>query len=347
MFSDLLTGKKLILLYLGLWLGWIALQTWTLTGIGFSLRIAFSDSLFSSGLLAIAGLGIRNMLRYYNPRKGKILYVFIWNLCAAGLWVYLVRWMLGQFITGHPEYDLFLEKSLAPRFFIGFLMLGWIALISWMLYAFEERAKNEKRKADTETLAKDAELFKLRHQLHPHFLFNSLNSVSSLIGTQPEAARKMLQQLADFLRGTLKNDEKLFVTLEEEFRYLQLYLDIEQVRFGHRLQTRIKHDEVSLQSKVPQMILQPIVENAIKFGLYDTTGAVTIQIHACTRNNLSIIKVENPFDPETAPQRQGTGFGISSIRRRLYLLFAQNDLLETRADGSLFTTTLKIPQTHD
>ena len=98
----------------------------------------------------------------------------------------------------------------------------------------EEKNINE-RKIDAERLTKEAELFKLRQQLQPHFLFNSLNSINALISVQPEQARKMIQQLSDFLRGTLKKEDQQWVNLSEELQYLQLYLDIEKVRFGHRL----------------------------------------------------------------------------------------------------------------
>jgi LytS/YehU family sensor histidine kinase len=127
-------------------------------------------------------------------------------------------------------------------------------------------------------------------------------------------------------------------------QYLQLYLDIEKVRFGHRLSTQIESDEVSESMKLPPMLLQPIVENAIKFGLYDTTEAVTISIRTRTENNYLLIAVQNPFDPETSKPKQGTGFGLSSVQRRLYLLFARNDLLNTIIDDNLFTIVLKIPQ---
>jgi LytS/YehU family sensor histidine kinase len=270
--------------------------------------------------------------------------MFAWNFCIAAIWIGVIKWALSQLITD-PAYLVFLQKSLPIRFFIAFLMTGWMALIHWLLFTFEESRENEKRKADADKLSKDAELYKLRQQLHPHFLFNSLNSISSLTGSRPEEARHMIQQLADFLRGTLKNDEKMLVSLEEELRYLQLYLDIEKVRFGHRLTAEVKYDDASLKCEVPQMLLQPIVENAIKFGLYDTTDSVTIKIDAISGNRQISIAIQNPFDPQTSQSRQGTGFGLSSIQRRLYLLYARKDLIETKAENNLFTTTVTIPQT--
>jgi LytS/YehU family sensor histidine kinase len=210
----------------------------------------------------------------------------------------------------------------------------------------QELRLNEQRKADAEKLAKEAELFKLRQQLQPHFLFNSLNSINALIGLRPQEARKMVQQLSDFLRGTLKKEETQWVNLEEELQYLQLYLDIEEVRFGNRLTTETTVGEDTASMKLPALLLQPIVENAIKFGLYDTTGETIIRLATSRQNNELVISVSNPFDPETSSPRQGTGFGLKSVHRRLYLLFARTDLLATEVKGNIFTTIVRIPQLH-
>src|SRR6185437_2935474 len=188
------------------------------------------------------------------------------------------------------------------------------------------------RKLETERLSKEAELFKLRQQFQPHFLFNSLNSISALTAVDPEKARHMIYQLSDFLRGTLKKDEQQWITLAEEIQYLQLYLDIEKVRFGHRLQTEIITPEETLTFKMPALILQPVVENEIKFE--DFSG------------NLKII-VKNPFDPETSNPVKGTGFGLASIRRRLFLLFARNDLINSTTEKNNFITTILIPQINE
>jgi LytS/YehU family sensor histidine kinase len=133
------------------------------------------------------------------------------------------------------------------------------------------------------------------------------------------------------------------VTLREELQYLQLYLDIEKVRFGHRLSTKIECDESLNEMKLPALLLQPIMENAIKFGLYDTIDEIEISLKAVKEDNQLVITVKNPFDPETATPK-GTGFGLQSVQRRLFLLFARNDLMITEAKDNIFTTTIKIPQ---
>ncbi|MGZ4038102.1 MAG: sensor histidine kinase, partial [Bacteroidia bacterium] len=132
-------------------------------------------------------------------------------------------------------------------------------------------------------------------------------------------------------------------TLKEELTHLQLYLEIEKVRFGHRLNIDINAAPESLGCTLPSLILQPIVENAIKFGLYDTVGEITIRIAALKSPEGLKIEVQNPFDPQTGLSAKGTGFGLSSVQRRLYLVYARQDLLLTEKNDSTFTTILKIP----
>ena len=230
------------------------------------------------------------------------------------------------------------------RFVAGFLLISSMSMFSLLWYSQEEQTEINARKSEIEKLNKEAELFKLRQQLQPHFLFNSLNSISALTVSMPEKAREMVHQLSEFLRGTLKKEEQDWNTLDEELEHLALYLEIEKVRFGNRLQTLIICDDNVRLLKLPSLLLQPVVENAIKFGLYDTTGDVLIKIEAAkSENNLKIV-VQNPYDPETMQPIKGAGFGLSSIQRRLFLLFARNDLLQIKKEDNFFITTVIIPQ---
>ena len=295
-------------------------------------------------MLIAATILISNTLQFYQPQQERYLYVAIWCLLLAGLWIFGVYTVLFKYLVpGQADYLDFFYRSLPARFSIGFLITGWIALLSIMSYSRQDQKEAEKRKADAEKLARDAELYNLRQQLQPHFLFNSLNSISALIGSKPEKAREMIHQLSDFLRGTLKKEENEWVTLAEEMQHLQLYLDIEMVRFGHRLTTTIDQQEACAEMRLPAMLLQPLVENAIKFGLYDTTGMVNITIKAVSEDNNLALVIKNPYDPDTA-QPRGTGFGLTGVKRRLYLLFARHDLLQTLGEKNIFTTMVKIPQ---
>jgi len=307
-------------------------------------KIALIDSIGSNALLAAATILIIHTLGFYRPANKNYFYLLVWCVVISIIWTVTVKFSLISLFAENESYKTFLMRSIPVRFDMAFLVIGCSVIMSMLWYNLEEKKYMETRKSDAEKLARDAELYKLRQQLQPHFLFNSLNSISALAGNQPEQARKMIQQLSDFLRGALKKEDYQLTSLSEELQHLQLYLDMEKMRFGHRLSTEINHDENSLQFLIPPMLLQPIVENAIKFGLYDTTDDITIRINAKTFDQYLEITVQNPFDPETSAPKHGTGFGLSSVQRRLYLLFARTDLVSTSVKENIFSTKVKIPR---
>lgn len=326
------------------WFTWAEVQAIVLHRYGLLFTTAATDSVVSTLLLAACCMLIGMNMKYYLPKKERFWYILVISSSLSLVWLFTSKFLLLVFIKNNEVYAQMLQQSLLIRYAFAFLVISCMAMISLIWYTQKEQRDTDARRAETETFLKDAELYKLRQQLQPHFLFNSLNSISALTGIQPEKARHMITQLSEFLRGTLKKDEKQLNTLQEEIQYLQLYLEIEKVRFGHRLQTKILVDDDALILNVPSMLLQPVVENAIKFGLYDTTGDVLITINANKNNNMLEIKVQNPFDAETAQPLKGTGFGLASIQRRLFLLFARNDLLKTEKENDRFITTIIIPQ---
>lgn len=336
------SAKLFALIYLGWWLIWIALQTLVLYNSGMlDLDTAFKDALITSIILALAGYIMMSSMRFYHPRQFLHL---SWSIGLAIGCVFLIRWVALQVMADDVEYVTFVENTMMVRGLFSWLMISIITIVSWISFYIRDKQEIENRKVNTEKLAREAELSKLRQQLQPHFLFNSLNSISALTGSKPEEARKMIQQLSDFLRGTIKKDDQLYVSLDEEMLHLQLYLEIEKVRFGHRLRTEITQDDLSKQMVLPSLLLQPLMENAIKFGLYDTIGEITIRLESKADTNHLHIRIENPFDPETSQGRPGTGFGLNSVQRRLYLLYGRTDLLNTTKHENIFTTELKIPQ---
>jgi two-component system, LytTR family, sensor kinase len=344
--APLSTGK-FFLIFISWWAIWGLLQTSLLIGFGLTTGTALADSAFSNTLVALCCGFISNNMQFYLPKKERYWYILFISLGISLLILIVCKATLVPFLrgkTGEIDYAVFFSRSWAVRYDIIFLQVACMCILSVLWYSSEEEQENRQRHNDAERLAKEAELFKLRQQLAPHFLFNSLNSISALIGSRPEQARTMIQHLSDFLRGNLRKEEQQWVPLSEELQYLELYLDIEKVRFGHRLSTELDYAPECLDRRLPPMLLQPIVENAIKFGLYDTMEPVTIVIRARLEGDYVRIEVENPFDPETSRPKKGTGFGLSSIQRRLYLLFARPDLLETRVDNNLFITIVKIPQ---
>jgi two-component system, LytTR family, sensor kinase len=342
-----ITKSKVAIFYTSWWLLLVVLETYALTSTyNLSLKAALIDAIDTNLLIATAGYIVYNGLNYYRPSLQNASYLVIWSVVMAILCVVIHKFLMMGFymVLADEPYQAFLQNSHIMRGLFCWLMIVLIAIMSYTWYYMKDQQASEKREQDAIKLARETELATLRQQLQPHFLFNSLNSISALAGAKPEEARKMIQQLSDFLRGTIRRDDHQMVSLEEELRHLQLYLDIEKVRFGHRLKTEVFTTPETSALQLPSLLLQPIVENAIKFGLYDTTGDITISIKADTVDQELQIKVENPFDPETASPRQGTGFGLQSVQRRLHLLFARQDLVSTSQHENIFITTVKIPQ---
>jgi two-component system LytT family sensor kinase len=322
----------------------MVIQTGVLTYIGLPLMQAAVDSVVSNTITSLMGLVIYNILRFYQPEDDNFIYLRLWALLLTVSCITATNFAL-QNIYAYDEYYLkLLHQSLPIRFCFCLLMIGIITLLNWVRHYYLSVQENSNRKSDAEKMVREAELSKLRQQLQPHFLFNSLNSISALAGSKPEQARKMIQQLSDFLRGTLKKDDQQLVSLREELQHLNLYLDIEKVRFGHRLNTDVDCKEELDSMLLPSLLLQPIVENAIKFGLYDTTDAVLIEVKARKEGNHLVVEIKNPYDAVTAMPKTGTGFGLTSVQRRLHLLYARTDLLKTHSEGTHFITIVNIPQ---
>jgi len=266
------SNRKLLLLNLSWWIVVSLIHAFILSQSALTVNEILIDTLVSFGLLGGICFLIVNNMRYYLPQREKYWYILFISLSVSGFCSVMSKFLLKLLMGSNALYMQEMHQTTGIRFGIGFLLVSCIAMMSLLWYNQEEQKQMDARKTEAEQLTKEAELFKLRQQLQPHFLFNSLNSISALTASHPEKARHMINQLSEFLRGTLKKDEKQWNSLAEEMQYLELYLDIEKVRFGYRLQTDIFCDDAAAELKLPAMLLQPVVENAIKFGLYDTTG---------------------------------------------------------------------------
>ncbi len=344
MARNLLSSSAFIRTFILAWFIWMLLHASLIYWLGYSVSLSVSDSLlFNIPLMAICLFPIY-MMQYYLPKKEKLGYIIIAGILISLIVTFISGLLISLVLSGNAEYLSFVNKSYPVRLGVAFLLSACTLMVNILVYTLEDQKMAEKRRHEAEQLSKESELQNLRSQLQPHFLFNSLNSISALAGSRPEEARKMIQQLSDFFRGTIRKDDRSLVSLKEELSHLQLYLDIEKVRFGHRLETEIICDDAAASMKIPPLLLQPVIENAIKFGLYDTTGNVVIRIKAEKEDHHLIVTVQNPFDATTTQPQKGTGFGLQSVQRRLFLLFSRTDLLHTSARDAVYTTTIKIPQ---
>ena len=330
--------------YLLFWVIWTLIYMFTLKNLGYSAETAVTDGLVSNVLLAILSSALASTIRYYQPTAKNAWKLMVWCLFLSVFWLLITRLMMGFIYSSDESYLSLLSYSIPIRMAIGFLVMGCVVMISWVLSIVVSKSEESQRQAASLALAKEAELNNLSAQLQPHFLFNSLNSINALIGSDPGKARLMIQQLGDFLRGTIRKNQQQLVPLPEELVQVKLYLEIEQVRFGHRLTTRMEIGEGLDKLNLPPLILQPVIENAIKFGLYQTVEDVEITLDVWMEQKDLFIRVSNPYDAEAVARSKGSGFGLKSIERRLYLLYGRSDLLKTSADGYHFTTEIRFPQ---
>ncbi|MBL7684343.1 MAG: histidine kinase [Flavipsychrobacter sp.] len=312
---------------------------------GLGLNIALIDSSVNMAILSIAIWGMLLVVNAYPTRVGVTLYALLigsFFAVASGFSTWIVLRLL--FKKQDHFYTDWLAYSMPVRYFANWLICGWIATYSAIVKEAETIEKKFLKQNDLTNMHREAELYKLRQQLQPHFLYNSLNSISALTMIEPTKAQDMIGKLSDFLRTSVKRDGQERIKLDEELQYIEAYLCIESVRFGDRLKVEYRKD-YNPQAEIPPFILQPVMENAIKFGLYGKTGEVNIKVKITQKDMMLFISVTNPYDKDNQPTR-GTGFGLEGIKRRLYLLFSRTDLLEISKTQTEFTTTLSIPQSY-
>jgi len=340
----LLQYKKSVLIFISTFLLLASFQTWIIYSTGYPFSQSLADSVISTLLLSTICYSLSFILSHYTPSKTRAFSLLVWVLVLSLLNTGILNLIIPVVFGSAPAYLTFFSDTLPLRLFYAFLIFGGFILLNWTWSNIQQEQAELNRSAEIEKLAKHAELYSLRQQLQPHFLFNTLNSINALISIRPEEAKKMIMQLSDFLRTTLKKDDEAMTTLSSELEHLQLYLDIEKVRFGHRLKIETKIDKETENLKLPSLLLQPLVENAVKFGLYDLTDEVIIRLETSKAEDNLLVFISNPFDPETSGSRSGTGFGLNSIKRRLYLIYGRNDLLETEIQNQTFSARVKIPQ---
>jgi len=233
-------------------------------------------------------------------------------------------------------------QLLGVLLFAGSTGLILAVLGQYLLSAFERSREAERSALELAVLAREAELRFLRDQLHPHFLFNSLNSVVALIGSNASAARQMCFRLAEFFRQSLRLNARASIALAEELTLIGTFLEIEQVRLGERLRHRIEIAEGAPALAVPALVLQPLVENAVHHGIAHLVEGGEITILARRTAGRLELTVENPCDPDR-PASRGTGLGLKNVRSRIERLFGTRASLEVHDTGDRFRVTMLLP----
>ena len=305
---------------------------------------ALVDAFFFTLFFLGGVLLLDRVFRHYTPNRKNGFLLVIFPLLLSGGLVWGHAQLLDWWFAEESDYLELLESSFLYRWVFLGVVIQLLAVLAVVISKLAGQEELSRREGQLIQLSKDAELAQLRQQLQPHFLFNSLNSIHALVLASPQRAREMVLLLSDFLRGTLRSEGQSRISLSDELKYLGMYFDIERVRFGHRLLVEMEVAPEVESLKIPPLLVQPLVENAIKYGLYGTLGEVKIRISCQKEENYLLITVQNPFDPQDSGP-EGIGFGLSSIERRLFLIFGRTDLLFKSAENNLFQVQLKLPLT--
>lgn len=313
----------------------------------FSTKEANIDSFIFNGAFYCLGLAFWFVVRYNSFDSSQILNLIVSHLAAAALsvaaGVFITITVLKNILPQTEESLVYLNSSIVWRSGLGLLYYAVLILVYHLIKYYDDLRDRGQQQAQLETMLKESELEMLKSQINPHFIFNSLNSIASLTITAPNQAREMVVKLSDFLRYSLGKENHQLNTLEEEMANLMLYLEIEKVRFGDRLQVETQIDIEAMNLTLPNLILQPLIENAVKHGIYESLEDVTIRVVAKTENNILRLSMTNEFDPK-AVSKKGKGIGLKNVRERLRVIYGVPKLVFTETNENLFTVRLDIPQ---
>jgi len=257
-----------------------------------------------------------------------------------------VIWAGAMFLALHllrqSVYDSFQMPNFVTLILMGCVLCVLTEAVYYIYMAHARTREAERLEQELRVMAREAELRALRAQLNPHFLFNSLNSINALTGADPKRAREMCVLLSDFLRKGLRLGECLSVPLSEELDLLKNYFTIEQIRFGSRLEVDWEIDDEALNAEIPTLLLQPLVENAVKHGISQLIEGGIVRIKAEVKGENVLILLENPVDSELK-NPNGLCLGIKQVRQRLAASFGSDGYMEVDSKNGLYSVRLFFP----
>jgi LytS/YehU family sensor histidine kinase len=251
--------------------------------------------------------------------------------------------LLSILLPDDTDYLVFVHESAVWRIISGIFLYSIMVLVYYLIIYYNNVQEKLRNETKLKEIIKESELNLLKSQINPHFLFNSLNSISSLTITDASKAQEMIIKLSDFLRYSISQPEDKFSTLKSELENISRYLEIEKVRFGNKLNFDYNIDEECNNKNIPIMILQPLFENAVKHGVYESIEQITIHTNCCFRNNSLFITISNNFE-SVVKYKKGAGIGLKNIKERLKLIYQNDQLLQTIVSENIFQVKLVVPQ---
>lgn len=316
----------------------------------FGLKLDLNSSVIESLVSAILLCGLTIIwhypAKYISIEQNHLIKIFfshiITAIISAALWLIFIYIVMVPTLGFDEKYQNFFYQTILWRFLVGLMLYAIVVSFYYLISYYSESQERALKESELKSLVTQAELKSLKFQINPHFIFNSLNSISALTEIDPKKAKEMIIKLADFLRFILATNEREKNKLSEELKNIRLYLDIEKTRFEEKFDYSEQLEKECYNVEIPNMILQPLFENVIKHAVYETFDKVLLTLNCSLDNGYLKIHLVNNFD-ESAKSRKGTGVGLKNINDRLNLIYGRNDLMEVKKENGIFSVTLFIP----
>lgn len=334
------------LMYSGVWiLAELAHMFILWHGMDFPLYLALLDTAVSNTLFALLGLALWYPVYYNRTAKistsSKLINTITAGIVSVLLWYSLCALLLD---SAYMQYAGYSFQSVHHWRIESSLFYFVIILLSYHIFIFQQNIKDKQtREEELQAQLRNAELNALKSQISPHFLFNSLNSISSLTMFEPSKAQEMIIKLSDYLRYSVTAAKSMTATYEQEMENICRYLDIEKIRFGERIRFSFNNCQECSNCLMPSLLMQPIFENAIKHGVNESTDPIKIKVSARLEDAVLHLEISNNY-PSEQNRKSGTGTGLKNVASRLAVMYGSSQLMQVQKSMGLFTVSIKIPQ---
>ncbi|NWF90257.1 MAG: histidine kinase [Ignavibacteriaceae bacterium] len=310
------------------------------------IYIALVDGFIFNFVLAGFGISFWYPAKYISFESFSTNKILISHLigCITSVFLWLgFGYLAANYIISSPDdYSTYFLNTLGWRIFVGVLFYFLIISFYYLVIYYTNFHQKTIQENELKNLVTEAELKSLKFQINPHFIFNSLNSMSALTTIDPAKARSMILNLAEFLRYTLVNNDRQKNKLSEELNNIKLYLDIEKIRFEDKFDFVDETSPDCKEALVPNMILQPLFENAIKHAVYESLEKVILKFRCFSKDGFLNISLENNFD-SLSENKKGSGIGLKNISDRLKLIYGLSNLMRIEKTHDHFKVNLFIP----
>jgi sensor histidine kinase YesM len=340
-------------LFVSLWMAWLLFAALLSILLVYTWGMPWQSAIALALPLSALAQGVAWSARYScrsNPiGRTSLSQLFLTHITAAlvlsFLWVGIGRLLAKWMDSGMGWSGTYLQFSRlqAQLYALGFAYYLLAVAFHYALIAQAASVEAQQRALESSVRARDAELSALKAQINPHFLYNSLNSISALTSIDPARAREMCVLLADFLRMTLGLGEKSLIPLQEELALLDRYCAIEKVRFGDRLRVEKNIQEEAASCLLPPLLLQPLFENAVVHGIAQLPEGGCIRLNVTRQQGRISFSVENTWDPEAVSTRKKNGVGLRNVQRRLEARYGKDAQFEVQTEEHLFRVSAIIP----